>query len=53
MRTKRIKTFVIIGVIVAVVAIGIGLSLTTFKSQSTAANAAAPIDGIQCGAMDN
>jgi hypothetical protein len=50
MKSKRINKLIIIGVI-AVIAIIIAFSVTSIKYSPTA-NAAAPIDGIRCEAME-
>ncbi len=49
-RNKKVNKFIIIGVVV-VVALIIGFAVANIKS-STKANAALPIDGIKCEAME-
>ena len=49
-RNKKINKFIIVGVVVAIALI-VGVAVATIKMPSSA-NAAVPIDGIQCGAME-
>jgi hypothetical protein len=49
-RNKKINKFIIVGVVVAIALI-VGVSVATIKMPSSA-NAAVPIDGIQCNNME-